>query len=33
MGRVVGHTPGSVEDGAKDFGLKTLDVLDVGWLG
>ena len=28
VGRVVGDIPGSV-----DFGLETLDVLDVGWLG
>ena len=27
---VVRDVPGSVEDGAKDFGLETLDVLDVG---
>ena len=31
--RVVGYIPGSVEEGAKDFGLETLDAFDVGWLG
>ena len=30
---LVGDMPGSVEDGTKDFILKTLDALDVGWLG
>ena len=29
---VVRDIPGSVEDGEKDFGLETLDALDVGWL-
>ena len=33
MGRVAGDIQGSVEDGAKDFGLETLDALDVGRLG
>ena len=28
--RVVGDLPGSVADGTKDFGLKTLHALDVG---
>ena len=27
---VVRELPGSVEDGTKDFGLETLDPLDVG---
>ena len=29
---VVGDVPGSVVCGAKDFGLETLDALDVGRL-
>ena len=32
VGRVVGDIPGSVVDDAKDFGLETLDALDVDWL-
>ena len=31
--RVVGDTPGRVEDVAKAFGLETVDALDVGWFG
>ena len=33
VSRVGGDIPGSVEDGTSDFGLDTLDALDVGWLG
>ena len=33
MSRVVGDIPGSVEGGAKDLGLETLDALDIDWLG
>ena len=30
VGHVIGDTPGSVEDGTKDFGFETLNALDVG---
>ena len=33
MGRVVGDIPGSAEDGTKEFGLETLETLDVSWFG
>ena len=33
VGRAVKDIPGSVEDGTKDFGLETLDAVDVGRLG
>ena len=33
VGPLVGDIPGSGEDVTKDFGLETLDVIDVGWLG
>jgi hypothetical protein len=29
-GGMVGHIPWSIEDSAEDFGLETLDALDVG---
>ena len=31
--RAVGNIQGSVEDGTKDFGLETLDAIEVGWFG
>ena len=30
---LVGDIPGSVEEGAKDFGLETIYALDFGCLG
>jgi hypothetical protein len=33
VGGMVGDIPRSIEDSAEDFGLETLDALDVGWLG
>lgn len=30
MSGEIGDIPRSVKDGAKDFGLETLDALDVG---
>jgi hypothetical protein len=33
VGGMIGDIPMSIEDSAEDFGLETLDALDVGWLG
>jgi hypothetical protein len=30
---MVGDVPRGIEDSAEDFGLETLDALDVGWVG
>jgi hypothetical protein len=32
VGGMVGDVPRGIEDIAEDFGLETLDALDVGWL-
>ena len=32
VGGMVGDIPGSVKDSEKDFGLETLDAIDVGLL-
>jgi hypothetical protein len=33
VGGMIGGIPRSIGDSAGDFGLETLDALDVGWLG
>jgi hypothetical protein len=33
VGGMIGDIPRGIEDSAEDFGLETLDALDVGWLG
>jgi hypothetical protein len=33
LGGRVGDILRGIEDSAEDFGLETLDALDVGWLG
>jgi hypothetical protein len=30
---MIGDIPRSIKDVAEDFGLETLDALDVGWFG
>jgi galactitol-specific phosphotransferase system IIC component len=32
VGGMVGDMTRGIEDSVEDFGLETLDVLDVGWL-
>jgi hypothetical protein len=33
VGGMIGDIPRSIKDIAEDFGLETLDALDVVWLG